>query len=146
MIRYTLRCGKGHGFDSWFQSAEAYESLRASGHVACAVCGDTSVEKAVMAPQVRPARNAAVRAEPAVPGPLSGPKSAAEQAFAELRAKIEAETEDVGNRFANEARAIHHGEAPERAIRGQARHDEARSLIDEGIAVAPLPFGPRKTN
>lgn len=143
MIRYTLKCDKGHGFDSWFQSADAFESLQRAGHVACAVCGSTAVEKGVMAPQVQPART---KAAPGTPGPLSGPKSAAEQAFAELRAKIEAETEDVGERFASEARAIHHGDAPERAIRGQARHDEARALIEEGVPVAPLPFWPRKTN
>jgi len=146
MIKYTLKCDKDHQFDSWFQSADAFDKLVASGMASCAVCGSSDVNKAVMAPRVRPARNAAKSDAAPKPGPLSAPLSAAEQAMAELRAKIEASSENVGDRFATEARAIHDGDAPERPIIGQARLDEAKSLIEDGIPVAPLPWAGPKSN
>ena len=142
MIRYALRCDKGHDFDSWFKSAEAFEALQASGHLACAVCGSGVVEKALMAPALG---RGDVDSTPA--GPLSAPASPAEQALRALRDKIERESDYVGPRFAEEARAIHSGSAPERQIWGEARPAEARALIEEGVPVAPLPFAPsRKRN
>ena len=141
MIRFTLKCAEGHRFDSWFASAEAYDKLRAAGMVGCAVCGATAVEKALMSPQVRPARKAEAAR------PLSAPASPAEQALAELRRRIETESDYVGLNFAAEARAMHEGAAPERSIYGEARPDEARRLLEDGIPVAPLPFVPgRKSN
>ncbi|OWU86453.1 hypothetical protein ATO6_06475 [Oceanicola sp. 22II-s10i] len=134
MIQFSLKCPKDHRFDSWFQSAEAFDKLAAAGHVSCAVCGSDGVEKAVMAPRIAKSRDEAEAR------PLSQPRTAAEQALAELRRRIEAETEDVGSDFAREARAIHEGEKPKRAIRGEARLDEAKSLIEDGVPVAPLPF------
>ena len=143
MISFTLRCADGHQFDSWFQSADAYETLKKSGHVECAVCGSTSVEKAIMAPRVSTARNSDAPGA----GALSAPASPAEQALAELKARIEANSDYVGLEFAREARAIHDGEAPERPIYGEAKADEARKLIEDGVPVAPLPFRPgRKSN
>ncbi len=155
MIRYTLKCDNDHSFDSWFRSADAYEKLRATDMVCCAVCGSLRVKKAVMAPPVRPARSAkrpadatAAAGQPASPpaGPLSQPASQAETALAELRAKVEASSEDVGRDFAREARAIHYGDAPSRPIIGEAKPAEAKSLIEDGIPVAPLPWGGQKTN
>lgn len=148
MIQYALKCAEGHGFDSWFQSAQAYDKLAAAGMVVCAVCGSDSVEKAIMTPRVKPARKAAVSPQPeGQPGPLSQPASAAEQALTDLRRKIEESSDYVGMNFAAEARAIHDGDAPERPIYGEARVDEARALIKDGVPVAPLPFLPnRKTN
>jgi len=141
MIQYALKCSDGHGFDSWFQSAEAYDRLASAGMVACAVCGGSSVEKAVMTPRVSAGREV----RPA--GPLSAPASPAEQALSEIRRRIEAESDYVGTDFAREARAIHDGEAPERAIYGEARLEEARKLVEDGVPVAPLPFLPqRKSN
>ena len=136
MIQFTLKCPDGHRFDSWFQSAEAFDKLAAGGMVACAVCGSQGVEKAVMAPRV-------VRsgAEERVPErPLSQPRSPAEQAISELRRRIEQQTEDVGRDFAREARAMHEGDAPHRAIRGEAATEEAKSLIEDGVPIVPLPF------
>jgi hypothetical protein len=133
MIRYALSCKNGHGFESWFQSAAAYEALNEAGKLACPECSSKSVEKALMAPDVRPSRKA-----------LSGPpESAHEKALAELRRRVEEGSDYVGMNFAAEARAIHEGEAPERSIWGEAKIDEAKSLIEEGIPVAPLPFRPR---
>jgi hypothetical protein len=139
MIRYALHCDKGHRFESWFQSADAFDKVRAAGMVSCPDCGSTGVDKALMAPEVRPARKAAAAA-----GPLSSaPVSEREKALAELRRRVEEGSEYVGMNFAAEARAIHEGAAPERAIWGEARIEEARTLIEDGIAVAPLPFRPK---
>ena len=142
MIRYALECDREHGFDSWFQSADAYDKVAAAGMVSCPECGSTRVRKALMAPDVRPARGAP--GAPALPAPTADPRAAA---LAELRRRVEEGSDYVGMNFAAEARAIHAGEAPERAIWGEARIDEARGLIEDGIPVAPLPFHPKsKTN
>jgi hypothetical protein len=139
MIRYALRCAHEHRFDSWFGSSGDYERLRASGLVSCAVCGSTEVEKDLMAPRVNMAS-----AESAPD--LGKPAGPAEQALAELRRKIEASSEDVGRKFAQEARAIHEGLAPRRSIIGEARPAEARALVEDGIPVAPLPWSRGKSN
>lgn len=152
MIQYALKCSDGHQFDSWFQNAEAFDKLRQAGMVTCAVCGSTHVEKAIMAPRVRPARSAATPPSDPVPSapepkPLSEPASPAEQALAELKKQVEANSDYVGTKFAEEARAIHTGDAPERAIYGEANAEEAKSLIEDGVPVAPLPFlSGRKSN
>ena len=144
MIQYALKCAEGHDFDSWFQSAEAYDKLAAAGLVTCAICGSTEVTKSVMAPAVRPARKAATEAGKS---PLSAPASPAEQALARLKSHVEANSDYVGMNFATEARAMHDGDVPERPIHGEAKPDEARKLIEDGVPVAPLPFRPsRKTN
>ena len=135
MIRYALRCENAHSFESWFGSGADFDRLQAAGHVACAICGSVAVAKDLMAPAV------ATSAE----RPLSAPASPAEQALAELRRRIEAESDDVGRDFVREARAIHDGEAPARAIIGEARPAEARSLIEDGIPIAPLPWSSRRT-
>jgi hypothetical protein len=150
MIRYTLTCKAGHGFDSWFQSADAFGALQAAGQLACPVCGETRVEKALMAPAVVQARHtaAAPAAEPAPPRPtLSEPQSELETAIAALRRQIEENSDYVGMNFAAEARRMHDGDAPTRAIHGEAKPEEARKLIEDGVPVAPLPFLPgRKVN
>lgn len=139
MIRYALTCSDKHEFDSWFQSAEAYDRLRGAGLVSCSVCGSTEVEKVLMAPAVRPARKSAAT--------LTEPSSPVEEAFAKMRRAVEENSEYVGMNFAAEARAMHDGDLPHRSIYGEARADEARSLIEDGVPVAPLPFMPnRKTN
>jgi hypothetical protein len=136
MIRYSLKCENDHSFDSWFQSAEAFEKLLGTDMVTCAVCGAINVEKAIMAPQVRIAHKKGAKS-----GVLSAPASPAEQALIEMRKKIEDNSEDVGTNFAAEARAIHSGDAPERSIYGEAKIQDAKSLIDDGIGVTPLPWG-----
>jgi len=159
MIRYALKCGDDHSFESWFKSASAYDSLKSAGMVACPVCGSAKVEKAIMAPRVRPARGqAAVPAAEGVPadesppeapqkGALQAPGSEAEVALAEIRKHVEENSDYVGLGFAAEARKMFDGETPQRAIYGEARTDEARKLLEDGIPVAPLPFIPiRKTN
>lgn len=135
MIRYDLTCDQGHSFDSWFASAAAYDRLAAAGHVACPDCGSAKVAKALMAPAVGK-REA-----------LTAPRDPREAALAELRRRVEESSDYVGLSFAAEARAMHEGRIPERAIHGEANPDEARKLIEDGVPVAPLPFLPaRKTN
>lgn len=142
MIQYTLKCADGHTFDSWFQSGAAFDKLAAASMVSCAVCGSARVEKSIMAPRVRTARDTA---QPPAPT-LSEPAHPAEQALAELRRKVEQNSDYVGMNFAAEARAMHAGDAPERSIYGEARVDEARGLIEDGIPVMPLPFRPGRKN
>lgn len=137
MIRYDLRCDKGHAFDSWFASAAAYDRLAAAGHVACPDCGSTKVDKALMAPAVSRAADR----------PLTAPRDPREEALTELRRQVEENSDYVGLSFAAEARAMHEGRIPERAIHGEAKPDEARKLLEDGVPVLPLPFTPvRKTN
>lgn len=133
MIRFALHCADGHDFESWFASGTAFDDLRARGLVSCAVCGSSKVEKALMTPAVAPAEKR----------PLAAPANPAEAMLAALRAEIEKNSEYVGMNFATEARRIHAGDAPERQIHGEAKPEEARQLIEEGVPVAPLPFLPR---
>ncbi len=137
MIRYALKCDKGHGFESWFASASAYETLAAQGHVTCPECGSAQVSKAMMAPSLGSAGQKAAAAPAAAPEPADRAAM-----LKRLRAEIEANSEYVGMSFAAEARRMHEGDAPERSIYGEARPEEARALIDDGIPVAPLPFVP----
>ncbi len=138
MIRYALTCAEGHDFESWFASAAAFDDLTARGLVSCGICGGSKVSKALMAPAVT---------QTDAPRPLRNPRSEAEQALAALRREIEEKSEYVGADFASEARRMHDGDTPERAIHGEARPEEARRLIEDGVPVAPLPFLPRtKTN
>ncbi len=137
MVRYSLRCAEGHGFESWFASAKAYDDLAAGGHLACAECGTGRVEKAPMAPAVRHER-------PERPGPLAAPADPREALLAKLRRHVEETSDYVGLSFAAEARRMHEGEAPERSIWGEAKPEEAKALIEDGIPVAPLPFVPKR--
>ncbi|MGJ7504150.1 DUF1178 family protein [Variovorax sp. ZT5P49] len=139
----NLRCAHGHGFEGWFASNEAFDSQLASGLVECPVCGDTAIVKLLSAPRLNlgnakaPQEAAAPAAAAAsnVPAELS-PEARWMRAVREVLAK----TEDVGDRFADEARKMHYGEAQERGIRGQATPEQTEALLDEGIPVMALPI------
>jgi hypothetical protein len=133
MIRYALKCRKGHSFESWFQSAAAYEALVKAGHVTCAVCGATEVSKAMMAPRV------GATAEKA-PAPREDP----DIAIARLRKHVEENATYVGGKFAEKARAMHEGTSTDTSIYGEASPAEARALIEDGVPVLPLPFKPKQ--
>lgn len=142
MIRYTLTCDQDHQFESWFQSSATFDSLAAAGHLSCAVCGSQDVKRALMAPSV-PTKGNAKDTKP----DLSTPASDIETAMTKMRKDVEANSDYVGLEFAKEARKMHDGDAPERAIYGEAKLDDAKKLIEDGVPVAPLPFMPkRKTN
>lgn len=152
MIKYALACDAGHDFNSWFPDGPAYDKQARRGLVACPECGSTRVAKAIMAPAVV-SRSARARDEkpagetPAQPVALIDERHRAlRQAVRALRQEIEANTDDVGAKFPEVARAIHAGGAPERAIRGQANREEVEALLADGVDVAPLPFLPEDFN
>ena len=160
MIRYTLRCDRGHAFESWFQSSSAYESQEKRKLVNCPACGSAKVERAIMAPQIvsKKGREAAAPAPapaPAAAGDVAAPAStpllmAQERELRaklkELRDHIVKNADNVGERFPNEARKMHYGDIEHRPIYGEASPDEARALIDEGVEVSPLPVLPDDRN
>ncbi len=153
MIRYTLKCENDHSFESWFQSAEAFDTLIERGLTACPTCGSVKVEKSLMAPTVRRARKAARPVStpdevPSTPQPMVNTQDAeVAEAIQKLKDHVTKNSEYVGTSFAKEARAIHEGEKPERAIYGEASVEDAKKLHDDGIPALPLPFIPRqKTN
>lgn len=137
VVVYNLSCDNAHEFEGWFASPEAFEHQHVGGQVYCPVCGSSAVAKRPSAPYLNLPRGEPVR-ETAVTG---GPDF-----MAKLRAKVIEfalkHTEDVGERFPEEARQIHGGEAPERAIRGQASRQEVEELREEGIEVIALPVAP----
>ena len=144
MIKYALGCAEGHEFESWFPDSAAYEKLRKGGLVACPECGSTEVDKAIMAPAVVGVERAAV--EKPAEGLVDDKRRQAREAIARLRREIEANTVDVGTRFPELARAIHQGDEPERAIRGQASFAEAKALVEEGVGVMPMPMAADEMN
>lgn len=125
MIRYTLACENQHRFESWFQNAAAFDSLVSSGHVKCINCGSGKITKTLMAPAITPT------ATP--PATLD-----------KLRTEVETNSDYVGLSFAQEARDMHDGLIPTRSIYGEAKLDEAKKLVEEGVPVMPLPFVPTK--
>ena len=156
MIRYTLRCDRGHAFESWFQSSSAYDSQVKRKLVTCAVCGSAKVEKAIMAPQLagtrkRKAAEPAPTSAPDTASPSSTPLMMAQERelrakLRELRDHIVKNADNVGERFPEEARKMHYGDIEHRAIYGEASPEEAKSLIEEGVEVAPLPVLPDDRN
>ncbi|HEV7634415.1 MAG TPA: DUF1178 family protein [Bradyrhizobium sp.] len=158
MIRYTLRCNRGHAFESWFQSSSAYESQEKRKLVNCPACGSAKVERAIMAPQIvsnKGSQAAAPAPAPApaadVAAPASTPLMMAQERelrakLKELRDHIVKNADNVGERFPNEARKMHYGDIEHRPIYGEASPDEARALIDEGVEVSPLPVLPDDRN
>ena len=134
-----LQCGNGHTFEGWFASLDAYAEQCARALVECPACGDAHITKKLSAPRlnlgaVRKEQTANVESSTS---PASAPQNAS-AAWMEMARHIIANTDDVGNQFAEEARRIHYGEADARGIRGTSSPDEALELLDEGIAVMPL--------
>lgn len=151
-----LQCRLGHVFEGWFGSEDDFQSQKQHGLVQCPLCADDHIEKRLSAPRLNlgarePAAVAAapsastppgatISAHPSAPVDAGVLPPALQAAWLELARKVVANTEDVGSRFAEEARRMHHGETQERAIRGQATPGEAVQLLEEGIAVMPLPL------
>ena len=162
MIRYSLRCERGHAFESWFQSSSAYESQEKRKLVNCPICGSAKVERDIMAPRIVSKKSREPAAEPApvaaaapatteVAAPASTPLMMAQERelrakLRELRDHIVKNADNVGERFPNEARKMHYGDIEHRPIYGEASPDEARALIDEGVEVSPLPVLPDDRN
>ena len=140
MIRFSMKCKNNHNFESWFQSSNAFEKLAASGMLSCIHCGDGNISKCLMAPKISTKK---VKDKPT----LTAPKGDMEKALAKLKLEVEKNSDYVGMNFASEARAMHDGDQPSRSIYGEAKPEEAKALIEDGVPVTPLPFMPkRKTN
>jgi hypothetical protein len=159
MIRYNLRCERGHGFESWFQSSSAYESQEKRKLVSCPSCGSIKVERAIMAPQIVSKKSSRAESAPAAastevtalasaPTPLMMMAQERElrAKLKELRDHVVKNADNVGERFPNEARKMHYGDIEHRPIYGEASPQEARSLIEEGVEVSPLPVLPEDRN
>jgi len=142
MIRYSLICDAGHSFESWFRDSAGFEKQAAEGRIACPFCESTKIARDVMAPNVAKSRDDASRDD-----------VAREDVARELRVKLRelhdavvAHTEDVGERFPEEARAMEDGDTERRAIRGRATFEEAKALLEEGIEILPIPGLPSDGN
>jgi len=146
-----LGCQHGHVFEGWFASEDDFQSQKARALVQCPMCGDTEIDKRLSAPRLNlgapapsalspssvPAASAASAGAAAPPAPS---RQALQAAWLRMSREVIARTEDVGERFVDEARRMHHGEIEERAIRGQASAEDAMALLEEGIGVLPLPL------
>jgi hypothetical protein len=138
----NLQCSHGHSFEGWFASQDDYDAQRARGLVSCPVCNDSEVTKMLSAPRLNlGSGQAALHAHPpseSQPVANVGPGQL-QAAWMQMVRHVMAHTEDVGPKFAEEARKIHYGEIEERNIRGQATREETEALLDEGIDIVPLP-------
>jgi hypothetical protein len=164
MIRYTLKCDDGHTFESWFPSSASFDTQQARGLVTCPTCNSAKVEKAVMAPSVaRTDKGAQARdfaadpaSEPAAetaPAEASSPVAVMARPDGELRSlmrqlrdHIVANSDDVGDNFADLARKMHDGEIEHRPIRGEATAEEVKALREDEVEVFPLPVLPEDRN
>ena len=133
----NLRCTHGHGFEGWFGSEEDFESQRARALVECPICGEKALTRGLTAPRPNVGPSKAPDQPPQAPVAQPAADSPAGRWMRAMREVI-SQTEDVGERFAEEARRMHYGEAAERGIRGQATREQTEALLDEGIEVMPL--------
>ena len=152
MIKYRLRCVRGHEFETWFQNSAAFDKLAKRKQLSCAMCGSDKVEKAIMSPRIAkpgvskpgvvPSNKEQASVAPvAEAGQSDDPQSgqALRAAMKALRQTVIGNADYVGPRFAEEARRIHDDEAPARGIYGEASLQEARELLEDGISILPLP-------
>lgn len=147
MIRYDLVCTHGHAFDGWFPDSDSYETQARRGLLACATCGTAEISKQLMAPRIGLKSNRKDEAKaPVFSAPADPRARALLRMMRELRQTVAKNADYVGDRFAQEARRIHYEEAEQRGIYGEATADDARSLVEEGIEIHPLPRLPEDGN
>ena len=148
MILYQLRCGKEHEFEAWFKDGQTCERQLARKSIECPSCGNRKVSKALMAPRLGASEKKQKTNVPAKPAPdsrnpMSVMATAMRQHLQEVRSKVEANCDYVGDKFADEARKIHYGETEARGIYGEATDEQHQDLVDEGVEVARIPWLPR---
>ena len=140
----NLRCSNGHGFEGWFASEDEYMEQNGAGALQCPLCADSVITRLPSAPRLNlsGARETAPveRAVTTVPAAADAQASEMQAMWLKAVRHVLTHTEDVGERFAEEARRIHYGEAPERGIRGQVNAEQRDELIDEGIEIFALPL------
>ena len=141
MIRFSLHCDQAHEFEGWFRDNADYDTQAKRGFVDCPVCGSKKVSKALMAPAVSTGRK---KEKMALAANAEQKKLIA--ALKEMAKQVRDNAENVGDKFAEEARKIHFGEAEARGIYGEATPEEARELIEDGVDFMPLPVFPDDRN
>ena len=152
MIKYALACEAGHGFESWFRSSADYEKQRKRKLVECPVCGSAEVEKQIMRPSVARTDKGRSRApaeapEQAQPVAMMSPQEQfLREKLKELRGHVTKNADYVGEKFPEMARQMHYDEIEQRSIYGEAKPDEVKELIEEGVGVQPLPVLPDDKN
>ena len=146
MIHYDLVCRDGHLFDGWFSSSGAYDEQRRNSAILCPNCGTPEIEKQLMAPSIPRRSSSKANTQQVFAGSGDPRMKMLVEKYRELRKHVEANADYVGDRFAEEARRIHYKETEERGIYGETSPDEARSLMEEGIEVQPLPLLPEDMN
>jgi len=139
MIKFALLCEKGHESEGWFRSSADFDTQAGRGLVECPVCGSAKVAKGLMTPSVQGTDR---HAEAATHVLADERATGMREMLRRFRDHVVANTEDVGDKFAEEARKIHYDEVEKRSIRGRATADEARALREEGVDVAPMPVVP----
>jgi hypothetical protein len=137
MIKYALACGGDHEFEGWFSVSADYDDQRERGLLSCPVCGSAEVRKQIMAPALAGISKRDVPTGPAKQAMMM-------EVMSRVREHVITNFDNVGDRFAAEARSIHEGKAEERGIYGQASPAEVKSLVADGVRVAPLPPEPPK--
>lgn len=133
-----LQCAHQHLFEGWFASEDDFQSQLSRGLVECPLCGNSTIAKRLSAPRLN--LGASEPAAASLPSTTPAPNAEMQARWLHMLRQVVANTDDVGERFAEEARRIHHGEADARAIRGKATSKETAALQEEGIAVLPLPL------
>ena len=148
-----LQCAHGHAFEGWFSSENDFQDQLARQLLECPLCGDGTITKLPSAPRLNLGAASAAPVAPVAAPPDSGssavatpPPAALQAAWLQMVRRVMADTEDVGARFADEARRMHYGETESRGIRGETTREQTQELLDEGIAVMPLPLPPAFKN
>ncbi|QMU58499.1 MAG: DUF1178 family protein [Boseongicola sp.] len=147
MIRFALKCENDHQFESWFQSGDAFDKLHSAKMVDCPMCGSSAIKKSLMAPRVSTPPKG--QDAPTLPtqAMATGPDPKLQDALSKLRTHVEANSEYVGTKFADEATSMHLGDTPQRSIYGEVKPEDAKKLAEDGVPALPLPFIPKqKTN
>lgn len=154
MIKYALVCEAGHGFEMWFRSSDDFDQQQKRHLVECPTCGSLEIEKQVMKPQVARTDRERPRGAASVPAPeqpttvamMSPQEQFLREKLKELREHVTKNADYVGEKFPDLARQMHYEEIEQRSIYGEAKPDEVKELIDEGVAVQPLPTLPEEKN
>ncbi|MGI9353103.1 MAG: DUF1178 family protein [Rhizobiaceae bacterium] len=146
MIKYSLICEHDHEFEGWFGSSDDYDTQRKRGYVECPSCGSVDVSKALMVPGVSGTKKSADARVPMAAMPQPQIPAEMMDQLRKIKKHVEANSENVGDKFPEEARKIHYGEAEARGIYGKASLEEAANLSEEGVAVVPLPDLPEEKN
>lgn len=142
MIKFNLACDKMHDFEGWFSTGADFEEQKQRGFLNCPTCGSSDVQKALMVPSVSTGRSQDKKKKMLV----SAAQQEAMNAVRDMVKQVKSNTEDVGERFTEEARKIHYGETQARGIRGQATTNDVQELVDEGVEIMPLPELPDDQN